>query len=47
MREFHAGAQRDLPEVQYVREHDGVFVIVPRAQIDDGIDVDQSRSLSH
>jgi hypothetical protein len=26
VREFHAGAQRDVPEVQYVREYDGVFV---------------------
>ena len=26
VREFHAGAERDVLEVQYVREHDGVFV---------------------
>ena len=26
MREFHAGAQWDVPEVRYLREHDGVFV---------------------
>jgi hypothetical protein len=27
MREFHAGAEWDLHEVRYVREHDGVFVM--------------------
>ena len=26
MRQLHAGAQRHLHEVRYVREHDGVFV---------------------
>ena len=26
MRQLHAGAQRHLHEVRYVRKHDGVFV---------------------
>jgi hypothetical protein len=26
VREFHAGAEWDVPEVQYLREYDGVFV---------------------
>ena len=30
MREFHPGAQRHLPEVQHVRQHDGVFVMSRR-----------------
>jgi hypothetical protein len=26
MRQLHAGAERDVLEVRYVRQHDGVFV---------------------
>jgi hypothetical protein len=26
MRQLHPGAQRHVPEMRYVREHDGVFV---------------------
>jgi hypothetical protein len=29
VREFYARAQRDVHEVQHVREHDGVFVRTP------------------
>jgi hypothetical protein len=31
MRELHARAERDLPEVRYVRQHDGVLVASGRS----------------
>jgi len=38
VREFHAGAEWDVPQVQHVREHDGVFVSNRRFAAEEGAD---------